>query len=51
MLEAYPDSNQANEYRTLAKKVLENEGRYVPNPTTMAEIKKIVKARTEEVTA
>ncbi|MDY6912117.1 MAG: ArsA-related P-loop ATPase [Chloroflexota bacterium] len=51
VMEAFPESNQANEYRTLAKKVLENEGRYVPNPTTMAEIKKIVKARTEEVTA
>lgn len=28
-------------------KLLQNEGGYVPNPTTMAEIKKIVKTRTE----
>lgn len=48
VMEAFPESNQANEYRALARKILNNTGRYVPNPTTMAEIKKIVERRTKE---
>jgi nitrogenase iron protein NifH len=51
VIEYAPESNQAKEYRTLAKKMLDNRDRYVPNPTTMDEIKKIVRARTAEVAA
>ena len=47
VIEAFPDSNQAKEYRILAQKVMDLKERFVPNPTTMAEIKKIVQARTE----
>lgn len=46
VMEAYPDSAQANHYRALARKIKENEQRFVPNPTSMEEIKKIVQART-----
>lgn len=46
VIEAYPDHPQANEYRALARKILENRNLYVPNPATMKEIKDIVRART-----
>ncbi len=49
VMEAFPESNQAEEYRNLARKVLANTERRVPNPTTMAEIKKIVQTRTDEI--
>ena len=50
VIEAFPESDQAAEYRAFAQKVLDQKERYIPEPTTMDEIKKIVKRRTEEVT-
>lgn len=49
VMEAFPESDQAEEYRQLARKVLANPERCVPNPTTMAEIKRIVQTRTDEI--
>lgn len=49
VIEAYPDSSQATEYRTLAKKILANKNLYIPNPATMKQIKAIVTARTMAV--
>lgn len=45
VIEAYPESKQAEEYRALARKIRDNRGRYVPEPTTMEQIKRIVSAR------
>ena len=40
VIEAYPQSKQAEVYRTLARKIRDNTRTYVPNPTTMTEIKR-----------
>lgn len=45
VLEAFPDCEQADVYRELARKVLANQDRCVPNPTTMDEITKIVRTQ------
>ena len=43
VIEAFPDSEQAEVYRQLAKNILNNTQRYVPKPTTLAEIKRLVR--------
>ena len=41
VVEAFPDSSQANIYRSLASKILKNENTYVPNLVDMKRIKEI----------
>src|SRR3989304_3540622 len=43
VIEAFPDSEQAEVYRQLAKNILNNTQRYVPKPTPLAEIKRLVR--------
>lgn len=43
VVEAFPDSPQAAVYRSLAEKVLHNQGIYVPAPTTMKDLKALVR--------
>ena len=38
-IEADPDSEQADLYRTLAKSIIDTENRYVPNPLGTDELK------------
>lgn len=42
VIEAFPDSDQAKEYRTLAKKILYNDKVYIPNPIDLSIIKPVV---------
>lgn len=42
VIQAYPDSEQAHVYRTLAEKVLDNQDVFVPNPISLEEIKPII---------
>ena len=42
VIEALPESEQADVYRRLAKKILENRSVYIPNPITMDDIKRIL---------
>jgi nitrogenase iron protein NifH len=42
VIEAFPESEQADVYRRLAKKILENRSVYIPNPITMDDIKRIL---------
>lgn len=39
----FPDSEMANLYRELAKKIAENPGRYLPTPITLEDIKELGK--------
>lgn len=43
VLQAYPDSMQAEVYRTLAKRILENKNTYIPNSISLEKIKEIVR--------
>jgi nitrogenase iron protein NifH len=42
VIEAFPESEQADVYRRLAKNILENRSVYIPNPITMDDIKRIL---------
>ena len=42
VIEAFPESEQADVYRRLAKDILENRSVYIPNPITMDDIKRIL---------
>ncbi len=42
VIEAYPDSAQAEEYRILARKILENKNVYIPEPVDLETIKSIM---------
>lgn len=46
VLEAFPDSDLVNIYRSLAKKILENEKTYIPKNVPLRTIKEIVKKYT-----
>ncbi|MEO0536290.1 MAG: nitrogenase iron protein [Cyanobacteria bacterium P01_A01_bin.123] len=42
VIEYAPDSNQANEYRTLARKIEENKNLVIPTPITMDELEELL---------
>ena len=42
VIQAYPDSEQAQVYRMLAENILNNQDVYVPNPISLEEIKPII---------
>ena len=42
VVEYAPDCNQANEYRTLAEKIMENESFVIPKPLSMNELESMV---------
>lgn len=50
VIQAFPDSDQAEVYRSLARKVLANDKVYIPTPTDMAHLKELV-ARFEKKSA
>ncbi len=42
VIEYDPDCNQANEYRTLAKKIIDNKKQVIPTPITMDELEELL---------
>jgi nitrogenase iron protein NifH len=42
VIEYDPDCNQANEYRTLAKKLIDNKKQVIPTPITMDELEELL---------
>lgn len=46
VMEAFPDSPQAEVYRSLTKKIIENEDIFIPEEVSLTDIKKIVKKYT-----
>lgn len=42
MIEAYPDSEQAEVYQTLGKKILHNKDVFVPNPLSLEEVREVI---------
>lgn len=43
VIQIYPDSEMAELYRELAKKIVENPGKYLPTPITLEDIKELGK--------
>ncbi len=48
LLEAFPDSDMADIYKSMTKKILNNEDIFVPKPIKLKEIKEIVRHFTSE---
>jgi nitrogenase iron protein NifH len=42
VIEYEPEANQADEYRTLARKITENKNMVIPNPLTMEELEELL---------